>query len=178
VVIVAALGNPGPEYGRDRHNIGFMVGEELRRRWGWGPLRTKFKGLVGEGPVPGEKVVLVLPMTFMNASGDAVGEAARYARVPPDRVLIIHDEVELPFGEARVKEGGGLGGHNGLRSIERALGSREFWRVRAGVGRPTATRESLASSVLRPVAEDPEEGLLLIGRAADLAEEWVAARPG
>jgi PTH1 family peptidyl-tRNA hydrolase len=176
VVLVAALGNPGPEYGRDRHNIGFMVGEELRRRWLWGPLRTKFKGLVGEGPVAGEKVVLVLPMTFMNASGESVGEAARYARVPPDRVLVIHDEVELPFGEVRVKEGGGLGGHNGLRSIERALGSREFWRVRAGVGRPTSSRESLASYVLRPFEEDPEEVLLLIGRGADLVEEWVATR--
>lgn len=178
MVLVAALGNPGPEYSRHRHNIGFMVGEELRRRWGWGPLKSKFHGLVGEGAVQGEKVVLILPMTFMNDSGKGVGEAARFGRVPPERVLVIHDESELPFGEVRLKEDGGLGGHNGLRSIERALGSRAFWRVRAGVGRPSSARLSLADYVLRPFDEDPEEVVLLISRAADLAEEWLRADRG
>jgi PTH1 family peptidyl-tRNA hydrolase len=178
VVLVAALGNPGPEYSRHRHNIGFMVGEELRRRWGWGPLRSRFQGLAGEGPVDGEKVLLLLPMTFMNDSGRGVGEAARFGRVPPERVLVIHDESEIPFGDVRLKEGGGLGGHNGLRSIERALGSREFWRVRAGVGRPTSPRLSLADYLLRPFDEDPEEIRLLIDKAADRAEEWIRGGGG
>lgn len=176
MVLVAALGNPGPEYSRHRHNIGFMVGEELRRRWGWGPLRNKFSGLSGEGHVGGEKVLLLLPMTFMNDSGRGVGDAARFARIPLERVLVIHDEVELPFADVRLKEGGGLGGHNGLRSIERDLGSRDYWRLRAGVGRPASSHETLAHYVLRPFDEDPEEVLLLIARAADLAEEWIAAR--
>ncbi len=171
--LIAALGNPGPQYERHRHNVGFMVGEELRRRHSWGALRSRFHALVGEGSMAGHRVALVLPMTFMNRSGVAVGEAARYYRVPPTSVLAIHDEVELPFGEVRLKEGGGLGGHNGLRSMEQALGSRDFWRVRVGVGRSDNPRISLADFVLSPFTEPVEDVLLTIGRAADLAEEWL-----
>jgi peptidyl-tRNA hydrolase, PTH1 family len=176
--LIVALGNPGPEYQFHRHNVGFMVGEELRRRHGLPALRSRFQGLTAEGSVCGSRVVLLLPMTFMNASGKAVAEAARWYKIPVERVLAVHDEVELPFGEVRLKEGQGLGGHNGLRSLERALGSRDFWRVRVGVGRPDSDRRPLIDHVLAPFTEPREEILLLIARAADLAEEWLVAQGG
>lgn len=174
--LVVALGNPGPEHQHQRHNIGFMVGEELRRRHGLPKLRSKFHGLVGEGTIEGARVLLLLPMTFMNLSGRAVSEAARKFRVPVERVLVIHDEVELPFGEVRLKEGQGLGGHNGLRSLEQHLHSRDFWRVRVGVGRPQNERVPLIDHVLASFSEPREDVLTLIGKAADAAEEWLAER--
>jgi PTH1 family peptidyl-tRNA hydrolase len=153
-----------------------MVGEELRRRHGLGKLRARFQGLAGEGTIAGTRTVLLLPMTFMNMSGRAVAEAARKHKIPVERMLVIHDEVELPFGEVRLKEGQGLGGHNGLRSLEQCLGSRDFWRLRVGVGRPEREGAPLIDHVLAPFKEPKEDVLELIGRAADVAEEWLAAR--
>lgn len=176
VYLIAALGNPGSQYQYHRHNVGFMVAEELRRRHDLPSLRSRFKGLTGEGAIAGCRVALLLPTTFMNLSGTSVGEAARWYKTSVDRLLVIHDEVELPFGEVRLKEGGGLGGHNGLRSIEQSLGSRDFWRVRVGVGRPESSRAPLIDHVLEPFSEPREDVLLLIGAAADTAEEWLASR--
>lgn len=176
--LIAGLGNPGPKYQYDRHNIGFMVAEALRRRHGLPELRNRFQGLFGEGSIDGHKSVLLLPMTFMNLSGRSVGEAVRWFKLPLENMLVIHDEVELDFGDVRLKEGGGLGGHNGLRSIEQSLGTREFWRLRVGVGRPGRSERPLADHVLEPFSEPREEVLLLIGRAADLAEEWLSVRDG
>jgi PTH1 family peptidyl-tRNA hydrolase len=176
--LIIALGNPGAGYQFDRHNVGFMVGEELRSRYNLPALRSRFQGLVGEGTMAGERVVLLLPMTFMNLSGKAAVEAALWYKIPVERMLVVHDEVELPFGEARLKEGQGLGGHNGLRSLEQSLGTRDFWRLRVGVGRPSDSRRPLADHVLEPFSEPREEVLALISRAADLAEEWLAARGG
>lgn len=150
-----------------------MVGEELRRRHGWPPLRSRFQGLYGDGQMCGRRVVLLLPMVFMNRSGVAVGEAARYYHIPLDCILAVHDEVELPFGDVRLKEAGGLGGHNGLRGLEQSLGSRDFWRVRVGVGRPDHPRMTLADYVLSDFTEPVEDVLLLVARAADSAEEWL-----
>jgi peptidyl-tRNA hydrolase, PTH1 family len=174
--LVVALGNPGPEHQHQRHNVGFMVGEELRRRHVLPRLKSRFQGLVGEGTIAGTPVVLLLPMTFMNLSGRSVAEAARKYKIPVERMLVVHDEVELPFGEVRLKEGQGLGGHNGLRSLEQYLGSRDFWRVRVGVGRPGREGDPLIDHVLASFTEPREEVLRLIGRAADVAEEWLAAR--
>jgi PTH1 family peptidyl-tRNA hydrolase len=176
--LVVALGNPGPEHQFQRHNVGFMVGEELRRRHGLPRLRSRFQGLAGEGTIAGARVLLLLPMTFMNLSGRAVVEAARKPKIPVERMLVVHDDVELPFGEVRLKEGQGLGGHNGLRSLEESLGSRGFWRVRVGVGRPDQEEKPLIDHVLTRFSEPREDVLALIGRAADLAEEWLAARGG
>jgi len=176
--LLTGLGNPGAKYQHDRHNVGFMVGEELRRRYGLPEPRSRFQGLISEGAIAGHRSVMLWPMTFMNLSGKSVGEAARYFKVPVDGMLIIHDEVELAFGDVRLKEGGGLGGHNGLRSIEQHIGSRDFWRLRVGVGRPASDRKPLADHVLEPFNEPREEVLLMIGRAADLAEEWLAAQDG
>jgi peptidyl-tRNA hydrolase, PTH1 family len=174
--LLVALGNPGPEYQYHRHNVGFMVGEELRRRHGLPALRSRFQGLTAEGRIAGTRVVLLLPTTFMNLSGRAAAEAARWYKVPVEHMLVIHDEVELPFGEVRLQEGQGLGGHNGLRSLEQYLGSRDFWRLRVGVGRPEPTTSPLIDHVLTPFSEPREQVLDLIGRAADLAEEWLAGR--
>ena len=176
VYLVVALGNPGPEYQFHRHNAGFMVGEELRRRHGLPTLRSKFQGLTAEGRIGGKRVVLLLPTTFMNLSGRAAAEAARFYKVPVDRMLVIHDEVELPFGEVRLKEGQGLGGHNGLRSLQQSLGTRDFWRLRVGVGRPDSPNKPLIDHVLASFGEPREDVLALIGKAADLAEEWLAAQ--
>lgn len=176
IYLIVALGNPGPQYQFHRHNVGFMVGEELRRRHGLPELRSRFQGLTAEGAIVGTKVVLLLPTTYMNASGKAAAEAARWYRVPVERMLVIHDEVELPFGEVRLKEGQGLGGHNGLRSLEKWLGSRDFWRLRVGVGRPAREDVPLVDYVLAPFSEPREEVTALIDRAADLVESWLAER--
>jgi PTH1 family peptidyl-tRNA hydrolase len=176
--LIVALGNPGPEYQFHRHNVGFMVGEELRRRHGLPRLRSRFQGLAAEGTMAGANVVLLLPMTFMNLSGRAVAEAARRYKIPVERMLVLHDDVELPFGEVRLKEGQGLGGHNGLRSLEQSLRSRDFWRVRVGVGRPGDEGQPLIDHVLASFSEPREEVVLLVERAADLADEWLAARSG
>lgn len=176
VYLIVALGNPGPEYQYHRHNAGFMVGEELRRRHGFPTLRSKFQGLTAEGRIAGRRVVLLLPSTFMNLSGRAAAEAARFYKVPVDRIMVIHDEVELPFGEVRVKEGQGLGGHNGLRSMEQSFGTRDFWRLRVGVGRPAQENKPLIDFVLAPFNEPREEVVALMGKAADLVEEWLAGR--
>jgi len=176
VYLIVALGNPGAEYQYHRHNVGFMVGEELRRRHGLPALRSRFQGLAAEGTIAGRRVVLLLPTTFMNLSGRAAADAARWYKIPVERMLVIHDEVELAFGDVRVKEGQGLGGHNGLRSLEQSLGSRDFWRLRVGVGRPESPGKPLIDHVLAPFSEPREEVLSLVARAADEAEQWLAAR--
>ncbi|MCL5736997.1 MAG: aminoacyl-tRNA hydrolase [Actinobacteria bacterium] len=176
--LIAGLGNPGPRYQFDRHNVGFMVGEELCRRHGFPKPRSRFQGLTAEGSIGGCRAVILLPMTFMNLSGKSVAEAVRFFKVPSDTMLIVHDEVELAFGDVRLKEGGGLGGHNGLRSLEEHLRTRDFWRLRVGVGRPASGSRPLADYVLEPFIEPREEVLSLVERAADLAEEWLAAQDG
>lgn len=177
--LIAALGNPGPEYRRHRHNVGFMVAAELERRHGLSGFRAKFKGLVVEGRIAGQSVVLLMPQTYMNLSGESVGEVARFYRIPVTSILVVHDEVELPFGEVRLKEGQGLGGHNGLRSMEKVLGSRNFWRARLGVGRPPpGSRLPLADFLLSPFVESDWDVRELVEKGAGLVEEWLAAGGG
>ncbi len=150
-----------------------MVAEVLCRRHGWGRWARLFSGLLLQAELRGRDVVVVMPQTYMNLSGESIGPAVRHFRVPISDIIAIHDEVEVPFGDVRLKQGGGLGGHNGLRSMERALGSRDFWRVRVGVGRPADTRADLAEWVLSPFSEPPAEVEALIAAAADLVEGWV-----
>ena len=142
MLLLVGLGNPGAEYAGNRHNIGFMAVDEIVRRHGFGPWRRRFQAMVAEGTVilPGgdtEKVLAVEPQGYMNVSGQAVGEAASYFKLPPNRVVVFHDELDLPPGRLRVKRGGGAGGHNGLRSIDAHLGQ-DYWRVRLGIGHPGA----------------------------------------
>jgi peptidyl-tRNA hydrolase, PTH1 family len=135
MLILAGLGNPGAKYEKNRHNIGFMAVDEIARRWRFGAERAKFQSVIAEGEVEGTKVLLMKPQTFMNNSGHAVGEAARFYKVTPDRVIVFHDEIDLAPGRFRMKTGGGAAGQNGVRSLISQLGP-DFRRARMGVGHP------------------------------------------
>lgn len=135
MLIIAGLGNPGAKYEKNRHNIGFMAADEIARRWRFGSERAKFQSVIAEGEVEGEKILLMKPQTFMNSSGNAVGEAARFYKVPPEKVIVFHDEIDLAPGRFRMKLGGGAAGQNGIRSLISQLGP-DFRRARLGVGHP------------------------------------------
>lgn len=135
MIIIAGLGNPGPKYEKNRHNIGFMAADEIARRWRFGPERAKFQSVVSEGEVEGTRVLLMKPQTYMNESGRAVGEAARFYKVAPENVIVFHDEIDLAPGRFRMKKGGGAAGQNGIRSMISQLGP-DFRRARMGVGHP------------------------------------------
>jgi len=133
--LVVGLGNPGARYARNRHNIGFMAVDAVARRHSAAGFRSRFKGELAEASIGGERVLLLKPQTFMNASGESVGEAARFFKLLLSDIIVIHDEIDLRPGKLRVKRGGGSAGHNGLRSIDALLGP-DYWRVRIGVGHP------------------------------------------
>ncbi|MDA1098316.1 MAG: aminoacyl-tRNA hydrolase [Proteobacteria bacterium] len=148
MLLLVGLGNPGNKYADNRHNFGFMAMDEVIRRHGFGPLRRRFQGLTSEGSLAGQKVVILKPQTFMNESGRSVGEAARFFKVDPDHIVVFHDELDLAPGKLRVKKGGGLAGHNGLKSLAAHIG-KDFRRVRLGVGHP-----GHKDKVLRYVLQD------------------------
>ena len=133
--LLVGLGNPGPKYAHNRHNVGFMVVDAIARRHGLGPWRRRFAGVTAEGPLGGERVLLLLPGTFMNDSGLAVAETAHFYKIGVGDIVVFHDEIDLPPAKVRVKTGGGIAGHNGLRSISSHIGN-EYRRVRIGVGHP------------------------------------------
>jgi PTH1 family peptidyl-tRNA hydrolase len=135
MLIFAGLGNPGAQYEGNRHNIGFMAIDAIHRKLPFGPWSKKFKSLISEGEIDGEKVLLMKPQTFMNLSGEAVGEAMRFYKLTPADITVFHDELDLPAAKVRVKTGGGHGGHNGLKSIDAHCG-RDYRRVRLGIGHP------------------------------------------
>src|SRR5262249_27189642 len=135
MLLFVGLGNPGARYAGNRHNIGFMVVDEIRKRHGIGPWRRRFQGVAAEGAIGGERVQLLLPGTFMNESGRAVAEAAHFYKLALPEIVIFHDEIDLPPAKVRVKTGGGIAGHNGLRSISAHVGN-DYRRVRIGVGHP------------------------------------------
>jgi PTH1 family peptidyl-tRNA hydrolase len=135
MLLLVGLGNPGARHAGNRHNIGFMVVDAIARRHGIGPWRRRFQGLTAEGPIGGERVLLLMPGTFMNESGRAVSEAVRFYKLGLGEVVVVHDEIDLPPAKVRVKTGGGVAGHNGLRSISAQIGN-DYRRVRIGVGHP------------------------------------------
>ncbi|WP_428150065.1 aminoacyl-tRNA hydrolase [Brevundimonas sp.] len=135
MLIIAGLGNPGAKYEKNRHNIGFMAVDEIARRWRFGAQRAKFQSVICEGEVEGQKILLMKPQTFMNNSGNAVGEAARFYKIPPADIIVFHDEIDLAPGRFRMKTGGGAAGQNGVRSLISQLGP-DFRRARMGVGHP------------------------------------------
>ena len=168
-LLVAGLGNPGPEHARDRHNVGWMVVDELGARHS-ASFRSKFSGRLAEVRIDDRRVALLEPETYMNESGRALGAAARFYKVAPEALLVVHDDVDLDPGRLQLRLGGGLGGHNGLRSIARALGSQEFVRLRVGVGRPgRGDRRTVADYVLSAFEADEDVGELVV-RAADAVE--------
>jgi peptidyl-tRNA hydrolase, PTH1 family len=173
---VVGLGNPGQQYAATRHNIGFEIAEALSRRWELPKIRGKFNGLIAEGRAGagGPRVVVLLPQTYMNKAGNSVGPARGSLKVPLERIVVLHDEIDLPFGEVRTKLGGGVAGHNGVRSLRDGLGSADFWRVRAGVGRPDSTDPEVVSNyVLSKFRESPDQVRELIEGAAGEAEKLV-----
>ncbi|MCI5060344.1 MAG: aminoacyl-tRNA hydrolase [Alphaproteobacteria bacterium] len=134
--LFVGLGNPGDKYASHRHNIGFMVIDELARAQIFPPFRSKFQGELSEGKIAGEKAILLKPQTYMNDSGVSVSKCAKFYKIPPERIIVFHDELDLPFGKLKVKQGGGAGGHNGLKSIDKHLGDKNYWRVRMGIDHP------------------------------------------
>ncbi|HET7717012.1 MAG TPA: aminoacyl-tRNA hydrolase [Bauldia sp.] len=168
MLLIAGLGNPGSEYAGHRHNVGFMAVDTIHRRHGFGPWRRRFHAEMAEGSLSGEKVLLLKPLTYMNESGRAVGEAMRFYKLDPADVLVIHDEVDLPPGKMRMKSGGGTAGHNGLRSIGAAIGE-DFRRLRIGVGHP-GVKEMVPHHVLRDFAKADKAWLApLLDAIADQA---------
>jgi peptidyl-tRNA hydrolase, PTH1 family len=168
-LLVVGLGNPGREYERNRHNVGAMVADELARRHG-GSWRSKFSGRIAEIRLEGHKLALLKPETYMNESGRSVGAAASFFKVDPDAVLVVHDESDLEPGRLQARRGGGLAGHNGLRSVAQHLGTPDFLRLRVGVGRPgRGDRRDLADYVLTDF-EPHEDAEALVRRAAEAVE--------
>jgi peptidyl-tRNA hydrolase, PTH1 family len=172
-LLVAGLGNPGREHAQDRHNVGWMVVEELARRHD-GSFRSKFNGRLAETRIGVLRVALLEPETYMNESGRSISAAARFFKVAPGSLLVVHDDVDLEVGRLQARLGGGLAGHNGLRSIAQALGTPEFLRLRLGVGRPgRGDPRPVADYVLSPFEpEDDVDGI--VSRAADAVETLLA----
>jgi PTH1 family peptidyl-tRNA hydrolase len=172
-LLIAGLGNPGREHARDRHNVGWMVVEELARRHS-SSFRSKFSGRLSETRLGEARVALLEPETYMNESGRSISAAARFFKTPPEDILVVHDDVDLDVGRVQARLGGGLAGHNGLRSIAQALGTQEFLRLRVGVGRPgRGDPRPVADYVLSPFdAEDEVEQI--VSRSADAVESLLA----
>lgn len=171
--LVVGLGNPGDRYARTRHNVGFEVAKLAAERWGLPKFKQKYGGLYAEG---GPRVAVLLPQTYMNDSGESVGPARGALRVDLDHVVVVHDEIDLPFGRVEVRTGGGLAGHNGLKSLKRGLGSADFTRVRVGVGRPDSTDPEIVSRhVLGRFSEAEQDVRALAETAADELDRLVSA---
>lgn len=152
MLLWVGLGNPEPQMARQRHNVGFMALDVIAIRHGFSPWRQRFKGLVAEGMVGGEKILALKPLTYMNLSGEAVQPAAAFFKVPLHDITAFHDELDLAAGKVRVKRGGGAAGHNGLRSMDRMLGAPDYWRVRLGIGHP-GSKERVTGHVLGDFAK-------------------------
>jgi PTH1 family peptidyl-tRNA hydrolase len=174
------LGNPGSEYERTRHNIGFQIAQTLIDRWQLPKPKSRYRGLLSEGRTGpgGPRVAVLMPQTFMNDAGNSVGPARGALKTELDHVVALHDEIDLPFGEIRVRLGGGLAGHNGLKSIKQGLGSADFVRVRAGVGRPPTTDPDLVAAYVLGRFKEPKADVeALVADAADAAERLIENGP-
>ncbi|MCC6717947.1 MAG: aminoacyl-tRNA hydrolase [Acetobacteraceae bacterium] len=171
------LGNPEPGMLRQRHNIGFMALDVIAHRHGFTPWRRRFKGVVAEGSIGGAKVLALKPLTYMNASGESVQAASAFYKLAPDDITAFHDELDLVPGKVRVKKGGGAAGHNGLRSMDRHLGTPEYWRVRLGIGHP-GDKARVTGHVLGDFAKVDQPWLLdLLDAVADAAPLLAAGKP-
>jgi|SRR5215218_2250712 len=176
--LIVGLGNPGEKYARTRHNIGFEVAALAAERWGLSKAKKKYAGLYSEGRTGpgGPRVGVLLPQTFMNESGKSASPARGALHLPLDRVIAVHDEIDLPFGRIHARLGGGLAGHNGLKSLERELGGRDFCRVRVGVGRPDSTDPSIVVPYVMGRFSEPKDDVrALVESAADELERFITA---
>ena len=169
MLLWTGLGNPEPGMARQRHNIGFMAIEAIARRHGFSPWRKRFRGEFAEGVIAGMRVLALKPLTYMNASGESVQQAAAFYKLPPAAITAFHDELDLAPGRIRVKFGGGAAGHNGLRSMDRMLGTPDYWRVRLGIGHP-GIKERVTGHVLGDFAKVDQDWLVpLLDAVADAA---------
>lgn len=157
MILLVGLGNPGTEYALTRHNVGFMAVDEIVHRYSFDGWTKKFKGEVCAGSIDGEKVMVLKPHTYMNLSGEAVSAVASFYKIPPEKIYVFHDDMDLPVGRLKVKQGGGSGGHNGIKSIDAHLGQ-NYHRVRIGVDKP-ATREQVVSWVLSKFSANDKKTL-------------------
>ncbi len=171
-LLVAGLGNPGPEYARTRHNVGWLVVDELARRTG-ASFRSKFSGRLAETRIGERRIALLKPETYMNESGRSIVAAVRFFKAPADSLLVVHDDVDLEPGRLQARLGGGLAGHNGLRSIAQALGTADFLRLRMGVGRPGRGDHRSVSDYVLSEFEPEMDVDALVARAADAVEAVV-----
>ena len=171
------LGNPEPGMARNRHNIGFMAVDTIAIRHGFSPWRARFKGLVCEGSVAGEKILALKPQTYMNASGESVQAAVAFYKLPLEAITAFHDELDLVPGKVRVKRGGGAAGHNGLRSMDRQLGSPDYWRVRLGIGHPGEKTRVLGHVLGDFVQEDRAWLLPVLDAVAEAVPLLVQGKP-
>ena len=177
MLLWAGLGNPEPGMARQRHNIGFMAVDRIAHVHGFGPWRRRFKGVVTEGSVGGERVLLLKPLTYMNGSGESVQPAAAFYKLGPESITAFHDELDLAPGKVRVKRGGGAAGHNGLHSMDSVLGTQDYWRVRLGIGHPGA-KERVHGHVLGDFAKADQVWLAaLLDAVADAAPLLAQGRP-
>jgi PTH1 family peptidyl-tRNA hydrolase len=168
--LIVGLGNPGSQYAGNRHNVGFMCCDELLRVAGASLKRDRSRAMAGTGRLAGQPVVLAEPMTFMNLSGGPIAALRSFYKIPDDRIVVLHDELDLPFDTIRLKLGGGDNGHNGLRSISSALRTKDYYRIRIGIGRPPG-RMDPADFVLRDFSAAERADLpVILGRAADAVE--------
>lgn len=170
----AGLGNPEPGMLRNRHNIGFMAIDRIALAHGFSPWRQRFKGVVADGTIAGQKILALKPLTYVNGSGESVQAAAAFYKLPPDAITAFHDELDLAPGKVRVKRGGGAAGHNGLRSMDRMLGTPEYWRVRLGIGHP-GSKERVTGHVLGDFAKADMDWLLPVLDAVAQAAPLLAA---
>ena len=188
--MIVGLGNPGREHAGTRHNVGFMVAEALTERWDLGRAKERFRGRIAQGRIPaavagapGERkrpsVAVLSPQTYMNDAGRSVGPARGALKLELFRVVVVHDDIDLAFGDVRTRLGGGLAGHNGLKSLKRELGGADFMRVRVGVGRPDSTDPEIVSAyVLSRFREDPAQVRELVDRACEHVEQVVLGQDG
>jgi peptidyl-tRNA hydrolase, PTH1 family len=174
--IICGLGNPGRQYENNRHNIGFLVLDALAAKWKVNFTSNKFDSQLAQGSFAGDKVLLLKPQTFMNLSGTSLGAAARFYKVEAKDVLVIHDELDIPFGKLQLKKGGGSGGHNGLKSIHESWGENEYIRLRFGIDKPQGpgAKERVVGHVLGDFSKE-ESGLLSqhMTRAVEMCEGWM-----
>ena len=176
--IVAFLGNPGPKYAGTRHNAGFMAADAMERKMKISIDRLRFKALTATADIGGEKVLFMKPQTYMNLSGEAVGQAARFYKISPDRIIVVSDEVSLPIGKMRIRKNGSAGGHNGLKSIIAQLGTEDFPRIRMGVGAPPHPDYDMADWVLSTFKnQDAEDMAELSGRVCDAIHCYITQGP-
>ncbi|SHJ15357.1 peptidyl-tRNA hydrolase, PTH1 family [Roseomonas rosea] len=177
MLLWVGLGNPGAEHAKQRHNIGFMAVERIAARHRFGPWRSRFKGETSEGQIAGQRIVLLKPHTYMNASGNSVQPAAAFHKIPLADITAFHDELDLAPGKVRVKKGGGAAGHNGLRDMQRAFASPDFWRVRLGIGHP-GHKDRVHGHVLGNFAKVDGEWLdRLLDAVADAAPLLAEGKP-